>query len=52
MKLLVTGGAGYIGSHFCKLARSKGHSVFTLDNFSTGHEAFTRWGRFIEADLR
>lgn len=52
MKLFVTGGAGYIGSHFCQAASSQGHSVATYDNLSTGHKRFVRYGPFLEGDLR
>ena len=38
MKILVTGGAGYIGSHFAKKAQLKNHEVCILDDFSTGNE--------------
>ena len=37
MKLLIPGGAGYIGSHMVRYAQSKGHEVVVLDDFSTGH---------------
>jgi UDP-glucose 4-epimerase len=51
MKLLVTGGAGYIGSHTVKKALDIGHDVVVLDNFSSGH----KWACFdteiIEVDL-
>lgn len=38
MKLLIPGGAGYIGSHMIKYAQKHGHEVVVLDDFSTGHE--------------
>jgi len=39
MKVLVTGGAGYIGSHTCVELLNVGHEVFVVDNLSNGHEA-------------
>jgi UDP-glucose 4-epimerase len=36
MKLLITGGAGFIGSHLCESALAQGHSVIALDDLSTG----------------
>jgi len=38
MKLLIPGGAGYIGSHIVRYAQEHGHDVVVLDDFSTGHE--------------
>ena len=38
MKLLIPGGAGYIGSHMVKYAQEHGHEVIVLDDFSTGHD--------------
>jgi UDP-glucose 4-epimerase len=38
MKLLIPGGAGYIGSHMVRYALEHGHEVVVLDDFSTGHE--------------
>ena len=38
MRLLIPGGAGYIGSHTVKYAQQKGYEVTVLDDFSTGHE--------------
>jgi UDP-glucose 4-epimerase len=38
MKLLIPGGAGYIGSHMIRYAQRRGHEVVVLDDFSTGHE--------------
>ncbi len=39
-KFFVTGGAGFIGSHFCDNAIAKGHEVLCFDDFSTGQEFF------------
>ena len=38
-RILVTGGAGYIGSHVVALAAARGDDVVVLDNLSTGHRA-------------
>ena len=50
--VLVTGGAGYIGSHTCKLLKAQGWSPVVYDNLSRGHREFVKWGPFIEGDLR
>jgi UDP-glucose-4-epimerase GalE len=53
MNLLVTGGAGYIGSHFCKLAsRQAHHQVTVLDNLSMGKKEQVLFGPLEVADLR
>jgi UDP-glucose 4-epimerase len=39
MRVLVTGGAGYIGSHTCVELLNAGHEVFVIDNLCNGHEA-------------
>jgi UDP-glucuronate decarboxylase len=36
MRVLVTGGAGFLGSHLCDALIQKGHSVICVDNFYTG----------------
>ncbi|HZR35826.1 MAG TPA: UDP-glucose 4-epimerase GalE [Nevskia sp.] len=51
MRILVVGGAGYIGSHMCKMLASHGHEVVVCDNLSTGHRAAVRWGNLIECSL-
>jgi UDP-arabinose 4-epimerase len=48
---LVTGGAGYIGSHTCKALARAGFEPVTLDNFSQGHEWAVRWGPLVRGDL-
>ena len=50
MNILVTGGAGYIGSHCCKALRQKGHHPITVDNLVYGHKQFARWGEFFKGD--
>ncbi len=52
MRILVTGGAGYIGSHVVKELLTAGHSLLTLDNLATGHRASLVGGKFIECDLK
>ena len=49
--LLVTGGAGYIGSHFCKVASKQGYNIVVYDNLSTGRRDFVKWGELVEGDL-
>ncbi|GAC1445734.1 MAG: UDP-glucose 4-epimerase GalE [Chloroflexota bacterium] len=51
MRVLVTGGAGYIGSHTAKLLARSGIEPVVLDNLSTGHRHAVRWGPFVEGDL-
>lgn len=52
MNILVTGGAGYIGSHCCQLLAAQGHDVVVLDNLFRGHRKNVRWGAFEHGDLR
>jgi len=49
--VLVTGGAGYIGSHVAKALAQAGRPVVVLDNLSTGHRQAVRWSEFVEADM-
>ena len=49
--VLVTGGAGYIGSHACKALRAAGISPVTFDNLSTGWEQAVKFGPFEKGDL-
>lgn len=49
--ILVTGGAGYIGSHTCKALVAAGHRPVVFDNLSTGWRAAVRWGPLVEGDL-
>lgn len=50
--VLVTGGAGYIGAHSCKALSRAGYLPVVVDNLSTGHESFVRWGPLVRADIR
>lgn len=50
--VLVTGGAGYIGSHCCCALRAAGFTPVVFDDFSTGHRSFVQWGPAIEGDIR
>jgi UDP-glucose-4-epimerase GalE len=49
--VLVTGGAGYIGSHTCKALAAAGYLPVTLDNLSLGHRWAVQWGPLVEAEL-
>lgn len=51
MKILVTGGAGYIGSHVVKALGEAGYEVLTYDNLSTGNKWSVLYGELIVADL-
>jgi len=50
--VLVTGGAGYIGSHCCKLLSRAGYAPTVFDNLSTGNARAVRWGPLVEGDVR
>jgi UDP-arabinose 4-epimerase len=52
MNVLVTGGAGYIGSHAAKALALAGHLPICYDNLSRGHRWAVQWGPLIEGDLR
>src|SRR5262245_11430382 len=51
VNVLVTGGAGYIGSHTCKALAGAGYAPVVLDNLSTGHDWAVKWGPLILGDI-
>lgn len=50
--ILITGGAGYIGSHACKAVSAAGYRPVVLDNMSYGHEWAVQWGPMERGDIR
>ena len=50
--ILVTGGAGFVGSHACKALARAGYTPITFDNLERGHRWAVKWGPFENADLR
>jgi len=51
MKVLVTGGAGYIGSHVVKQLGEAGHDIVVYDNLSTGYEWAVTYGQLVIGDV-
>ena len=49
--VLVTGGAGYVGSHACRMLAASGYRPVTLDNLSTGHRWAVKWGPLEVGDI-
>jgi len=50
--VLVTGGAGYVGSHACKALAHAGYTPVTFDNLERGHDWAVKWGPLERGDLR
>lgn len=50
--VIVTGGAGFIGSHTCKRLAEAGYLPVTVDNLRTGHADAVKWGPLEQLDLR
>jgi len=50
--ILVTGGAGYVGSHACLALSQAGFTPVVYDNLSNGHAAFVQWGGLEIGDIR
>lgn len=51
-RILITGGAGYVGSHCAKALAAAGHDGVVLDSLLNGHREFARWGKLIAGDIR
>ena len=51
-RVLITGGAGYVGSHCAKALALAGHEGIVFDNLQFGHPEFVRWGKLIKGDIR
>ena len=51
LNILVTGGAGYIGSHTCKALAKAGFTPIAYDNLSSGHEWAVKWGPLAKGDI-
>lgn len=51
MRVLLSGGAGYVGSHSAAMLHKSGHEIWVYDNLSEGHRAAVPEGRLIEGDL-
>ncbi|WP_394848558.1 UDP-glucose 4-epimerase GalE [Pendulispora brunnea] len=52
LRVLVAGGAGYIGSHTAKALKAAGHLPVVLDDLSTGHEEAVRFGPFVRGSIQ
>jgi UDP-glucose 4-epimerase len=50
-KVLVTGGAGHVGSHACETLAAAGYTPGVLDNLSTGHRWAVKWGPLVVVDF-
>ncbi len=51
MNILVTGGAGYIGSHACKALAQAGYTPIVFDNLIFGHVEAVKWGPLEIGDI-
>src|SRR5262245_56709030 len=49
--ILVTGGAGYVGSHACKALAANGLHPVTYDSLVSGHDWAVRWGPLVKGDI-
>lgn len=51
MNVLVTGGAGYIGSHTCKELHRRGHKTVVVDDLGRGHKEFVKWSKLYQNNI-
>ena len=51
-RIVITGGAGYVGSHCAKALAAAGHEGIVFDSLVFGHREFVRWGTLFEGDIR
>ncbi len=51
-RILITGGAGYVGSHCAKALSAAGHTCVSFDSLVHGHREFVRWGELVVGDIR
>ncbi|MDE1899011.1 MAG: UDP-glucose 4-epimerase GalE [Xanthomonadaceae bacterium] len=51
MRILVCGGAGYIGAHMVKCLAGHGHEITVFDNLASGHRAAVQWGTLVVGDV-
>ncbi len=51
-RILIVGGAGYVGSHCARAVAAAGHEAVVFDNLYFGHREFVRWGKLIKGDIR
>jgi UDP-glucose-4-epimerase GalE len=51
-RILITGGAGYVGSHCAQALADAGHDSIVFDSLIFGHREFVRWGELVQGDIR
>ena len=51
-RVLVCGGAGYIGAHMCEQLAQHGYEIVVFDNLAAGHRSHVQWGELVVGDLR
>jgi UDP-arabinose 4-epimerase len=51
-RILITGGAGYVGSHCAKALATAGHEAIVFVSMASGHREFLRWGPLVEGGIR